>query len=88
MRQQVKKKVAAVLRVSSGTWYAGDILIDRKSRIHHAADTLPRDVVLKMLIAFTRGTKAGDVTSRENGESYAWFEVVAEARAESLACAA
>ncbi|MBY0231741.1 MAG: hypothetical protein K2W96_20840 [Gemmataceae bacterium] len=88
MRQQVKKKVAAVLRVSSGSWYAGDILIDRKGRVHHASDVVPRDVVLKALMAFTRGRRAAEVVSSENGESYAWFEVVAESRVESLACAA
>ena len=85
MRQETKKKVAAVLRVSSGTWYAGDILVDRRGRVHHAGDTLPQDVVLKALVAQTRGSKGGNVISRRDGEVYRWFLVEAEVGA---ACAA
>ena len=86
MRQEIKKKVAAVLRVSSGEWYAGDILVDRRGRVHHAADTLPADVVMKALVAYTRQKRTGgDVASRRDGEIYTWLLVGTEA---GVACAA
>ena len=65
-------KVRSVLRVSHGDRWVGDILLDGKQRIWRHADTIPRDVVSKILFAFTRQADAGAVVGRDTGWTYAW----------------
>ena len=67
-----RSKVRSVLRVTHGDRWIGDILIDGKDRIWRHADTIPRDVVAKILFAFTRQTDAGDVVGRDTGWTYSW----------------
>jgi hypothetical protein len=69
-----RKKVTAVLRVTAGERYLGDILLDKKGRVWRKATTIPSDVVLKALVAFTRGaSKRGEVTGLKDGGTYTWF---------------
>ena len=67
-----RSKVRSVLRVTHGDRWVGDILIDGKQRIWRHADTIPRDVVFKVLFAFTRQAEAGAVIGRDTGWTYAW----------------
>jgi hypothetical protein len=67
-----RSKVRSVLRVTHGDRWVGDILIDAKQRIWRHADTIPRDVVFKVLFAFTRQAEAGAVIGRDTGWTYAW----------------
>ena len=67
-----RSKVRSVLRVTHGDRWVGDILIDAKHRIWRHADTIPRDVVFKILFAFTRQAEAGAVIGRDTGWTYAW----------------
>lgn len=69
-----RKKVTAVLRVLAGDRYLGDILLDRKGRVWRKATTLPADVVLKALVAFTRrGEQRGVVVGLKDGGEYSWY---------------
>jgi hypothetical protein len=67
------KKVTSVLRVAAGEQYVGDILLDGKNRVWRHADTIPTDVVLKVLLAFARrGDSCGQVISRRDEQTYSW----------------
>ena len=68
-----RTKVRSVLRVRHDDRWIGDILIDNKQRIWRHADTIPRDVVAKVLFAFTRqADPAGAVIGRDTGWTYSW----------------
>ena len=68
-----RSKVRSVLRVTHSDRWVGDILIDGKQRIWRHADTIPRDVVAKILFAFThRDDPAGAVVGRDTGWTYSW----------------
>ena len=67
-----RSKVRSVLRVTHGDRWVGDILIDGRQRIWRHADTIPRDVALKVLFAFTRQADAGAVIGRDTGWTYSW----------------
>jgi hypothetical protein len=73
------KKVAAVLRVSAGDRYLGDILLDGRDRVWRRADTIPAEIVLKALAAHTRGAERGEVVGRLDGQEYRWFLMGSEA---------
>jgi hypothetical protein len=68
-------RVQTVVRVSEGERYVGDILLDGDGRVWRHAVTIPRDVVLKTLIAHVRQAETcGRLTAR-NGRAYLWYVV-------------
>jgi hypothetical protein len=69
-------KVKSVLRVLRGGLWVGDVLLDRKGRVWRHVPSIPADVVLKAMAAFTRGEERGEVVGRRDGLSYEWAEVV------------
>jgi hypothetical protein len=76
-------RVQTVVRVSEGERYVGDILLDGEGRVWRHAVTIPKDVVLKTLIAHVRHAEmCGKLTGR-NGRPYLWYVVggLAEANA-------
>jgi hypothetical protein len=70
------KKVATVLRVAAGEQYIGDILLDSRNRVWRRAEPLPTDVVLKILLAYSRrGESFGQVTGRQTGQVFTWIRL-------------
>jgi len=69
-------KVKSVLRVMRGGLWVGDVLLDRKGRVWRHVPSIPTDVVLKAVSAFTRGEGRGELTGRRDGLVYGWYEVV------------
>ncbi|MFQ3592097.1 MAG: hypothetical protein SNJ82_02780 [Gemmataceae bacterium] len=70
------KKVTTVLRVAAGEQYIGDILLDRRHRVWRRAVPVPADVVLKILLAFSRrGEKCGQVVGQRDGQIYTWISL-------------
>ena len=69
-------KVRSVLRVLRGGLWLGDVLLDRRGRVWRHVESVPADVVLKALAAFTRGESRGEMVGRRDGLTYAWHEVV------------
>jgi hypothetical protein len=77
------KRVQTVLRVSEEGRYAGDILLDGAGRVWRHAKTIPADVVLRVLLSFTRqGEVCGQLVRRSDGQTYHWFVVGALPAAE------
>src|SRR5947209_8150271 len=74
-------KVRSALRVLRAGLWIGDILLDRKGRVWRHVNTVPPDVVLKAVAAFTRGEERGELTGRRDGLVYGWYEVVEQAEA-------
>lgn len=71
-----KGRVQTILRVAQGERFVGDVLLDEQGRVWRHADTIPADVVLKALLAFTRqGEVCGTVRPRKGGRDFAWFVV-------------
>jgi hypothetical protein len=70
------KRVQTVLRVSEGERYVGDILLDGQQRVWRRANTIPPDVVLKVLMGFTRqGETCGKVFARGDNRAFLWHLV-------------
>jgi hypothetical protein len=68
------KKVHRVIRVAAGEQYIGDILLDGRHRVWRRADPLPADVVLKILLAFSRRSEScGQVVGLRDGQIYSWI---------------
>jgi hypothetical protein len=75
-QRQASKKVQTVLRVSEEGRYAGDILLGGDNRVWRHARTVPADVVLRVLLSFTRGEEVcGQLVRRSDGRTYHWFAV-------------
>lgn len=72
-------KVRSVLRVMRGGLWLGDVLLDRKGRVWRHVPSIPGDVVLKAVAAFTRGDERGELTGRRDGLRYEWYEFVEQA---------
>jgi len=67
------RKGRKVIRVYQGPRYSGDILLDGRQRVWRRANTIPPDVVLKALIAWSRrGEVLGEIVSRADGRIYRW----------------
>ena len=65
VQPQTGKRVQTVLRVSEGERYLGDVLLDGSNRVWRRADTIPADVVLKVLVGYSRqGETCGRVVGR------------------------
>src|SRR4051812_25726881 len=74
-------KVRSVLRVIRGGLWVGDILLDRRGRVWRHVPTVPSDVVLKVVAAFTRGEEQGELLGRRDGLEYEWSLVGAQTEA-------
>jgi hypothetical protein len=62
-----------LMRISEGGFLVGRVLLDGLERVLKHDAAVPRDVVLKALVLYTRrGQLLGEVVSRENGRTYAW----------------
>ena len=68
-------KVRSVLRVLREGRWIGDVLLDRRGRVWRHVESVPPDVVLKVLAAFTRGETCGELVGRRDGLAYRWHEV-------------
>ncbi|MFO0926395.1 MAG: hypothetical protein U0736_05060 [Gemmataceae bacterium] len=65
-----------MLRCRRASRYVGDVLLDERRRLWRRADTIPADVVLKVLIAFTRhGEVCGRLVGLTDGRAYLWHAV-------------
>ena len=65
--------VSEILRITEGDFVVGDVLLDDVERVLERGAGVPRDVVLKALVLYTRrNILIGEVVSRENGRTYAW----------------
>ena len=74
--QTPTKKVSTVIRVAAGEQYVGDILLDRRHRVWRRAEPLPADVVLKILLAYSRrGETCGQVVGLRDGQIYSWIRM-------------
>jgi hypothetical protein len=70
------KKVSTVIRVAAGEQYVGDLLLDARHRVWRRAEPLPADVVLKILLAFSRrGETCGQVVGLRDGQIYSWIRM-------------
>lgn len=75
-RTRGQTRSQTVLRVSESGRYVGDVLLDGRKRLWRRADTIPADVVLKLLIAFTRhGEVCGQLVGLSDGRPYLWHVV-------------
>jgi len=64
------------LRVAEGTRFLGEVLLDGSDRVWRHARNIPKDVVLKVLVAYTRQCQNfGKVTGRKDGRDYYWLAV-------------
>jgi hypothetical protein len=68
-------KVQSVVRVLRDEFWIGDILLDRRERVWRKVDSIPTDIVLKCLVAVTRGEERGELTGRRCGQTYTWHIV-------------
>jgi hypothetical protein len=79
-RKNSGKRVQTVLRVCEEGRYSGDILLDANNRVWRHASTIPPDIVLRVLLSFTRqGEVCGELVRRSDGRNYLWFVVGAVA---------
>jgi len=77
------KRVQTVLRVADEGRYAGDILLDANNRVWRHARTIPSDVVLRVLLSYTRESEvSGELVRQRDGRTYQWFVVGALADGE------
>jgi hypothetical protein len=76
-------KVKSVLRVKRDELWIGDILLDRRGRVWRHVDSIPPDIVLKAMAAFTRGEERGELVGRRCGLNYKWQVVGLEEEAVS-----
>ena len=75
-RKNGGKRVQTVLRVSDEGRYLGDILLDGRNRVWRHAKSIPADIVLRALLAFTRqGELCGRLARKSDGRTYLWFVV-------------
>jgi hypothetical protein len=71
--QPARKAGYELIRISEEGFPIGDVLLDGLERVLKHDGRIPRDVVLKALVLYTRcGQLVGEAASRENGRTYAW----------------
>jgi hypothetical protein len=79
-RGRGKSWVGTTIRVGSssngGAEFVGQILLDTRDRVRRHADSIPSDIVLKILIEYTRhGEQCGKLVGRKDGRLYYWHVV-------------
>jgi hypothetical protein len=61
-----------ILHVTRGKVFVGEIALDEHDRVRHADSDVPRDVVLKVVVEYTRGEGwSGSIPGRD-GKKYRW----------------
>lgn len=86
-RVRVHPRGQTVLRVSEGGRFVGDILLDGGRRLRRRADTIPSDIVLKVLIGYTRQEEVcGRLIGLNDGRTYLWHAVGALPAAAAEVC--
>src|ERR1700722_10946362 len=72
-QKRTRPVVSEILRISEGDFVVGDVLLDGLERVLRCDAGVPRDVVLKALVLYTRrNILIGEVVSSTNGRTYAW----------------
>jgi hypothetical protein len=67
-----RERVATTIRVFANGMLLGSVLLNEDNRVLRRTPDVPREVVLKVLVQFTRCEEVdGHVTSR-HGEVYRW----------------
>jgi len=62
-----------LMRITQGKLLTGRVLLDSLERVLKHDARIPRDVVLKALVLYTRRHRLlGETVSREDGRTYAW----------------
>jgi hypothetical protein len=65
-----------VIRVAVGSFFVGEIHLDAQNRVRRRADTVPSDIVLKVLVKLTRqGDTCGKLVGRKDGREFYWYVV-------------
>jgi len=65
-------RVTTTIRIFTSGFLLGSILLNEDNRVLRRTPDVPREVVMKVLVQFTRcGETAGRVTDRD-GELYSW----------------
>jgi hypothetical protein len=66
-----------IVEVSKAGAWVGDIFVSDDERVLKRGPEVPRDVVLKVLVAMTRRDETAGAVRGRDGQSYAW-QVVGE----------
>jgi hypothetical protein len=61
-----------ILHVTRGKVFLGEIALDEHDRVRHADPGLPRDVVLKTLVEYSRGEGWFGTVPGCDGKKYRW----------------
>jgi hypothetical protein len=69
-----QRPAGKVIRVMVGSFFVGDIHLDRKNKVRSRAASVPPDVVMKVLVRHTRrGEQCGLVTGLTDTREFTWF---------------
>jgi hypothetical protein len=63
---------STILHVTRGKVFLGEIILDKHDRVRHADRGIPKDVVLKALLQYTRGDELSGTIPGRDGKSYGW----------------
>jgi hypothetical protein len=63
------------IRVTRGRSFVGDILVAEEYRVLRADSAVPKDVVLKALVQFTRAPELSGELRGRDGRAYGWMVV-------------
>ena len=72
MGQSRQTGTNTILHVTRGKVFLGEIILDGKDRVRQADHGIPRDVVLKALVLYTRGNDLTGSIDGRDGKSYRW----------------
>jgi hypothetical protein len=61
-----------ILHVTRGKVFLGEIILDDRDRVRQADRGIPKDVVLKALVLYTRGDDLAGAIAGRDGKSYRW----------------
>jgi hypothetical protein len=68
----VAERTGTTVRVGTAAGFVGEVLLDEAERVRQHARNIPRDVVLKVLVQYTRRNETcGKLTGRD-GRAYFW----------------
>jgi hypothetical protein len=69
---QTQTTTSTIIHVARGKVFVGEIILDAQDRVRHADRGIPRDVVLKTLVTYTRTDDVSGPLLGANGKSYRW----------------
>ena len=72
-----RTSVGTTIRVGTpATAFVGEIILDEAQRVQSHARSIPRDIVLKVLLLHTRQDETfGRLVGRKDGQAYFWHVV-------------